>query len=154
MYWNYELMLSRTDSMSSYHWNSLRYTNGRFQRNYAHNQNMFWLRHISLSDLWSVFLRLEHFMRCISMNWRRKRARPALYHINGGTAIVRRGVLPAMQDTYIRYFIFTAILKFEWGLTSFNRPAMVTSARRATTLFRALSELSGVKARNEQIKQF
>lgn len=26
-----------------------------------------------------------------------------------------------MQDTYIEYFIFMAILKFEWDLTSFNR---------------------------------
>lgn len=44
---------------STYHLNSLRCTNREFHSNYAHNQNVFWHRYVSLWELWSVSFRLN-----------------------------------------------------------------------------------------------
>lgn len=44
-------------TFSTFHWNSLRYTNGKFYSGYAQNQN---IHHVSLSNLWSVSFRLHY----------------------------------------------------------------------------------------------
>lgn len=165
----------------------------------AINQNIFWHRHVSLWDLWSVFFRLDYFMRCFSIHLRRKHVWPVFHKTNGknhnvwfkGIKLkVNRSCVLNYESTDLQritaknnYFNnwlslwpiksflnifwfhtgkkFARFVDFEvWveydiipqatGLQCWWEP----SARRAATLCRALSELSGAKAWNEQIKQF
>lgn len=188
----------------------------------AINQNIFWHRHVSLWDLWSVFFRLDYFMRCFSIHLRRKHVWPVFHKTNGKNHNVWfKGIKLKVNRSYVfnyferhmgskssvhenegytrslidestdlqritaknNYFNnwlslwsiksflnifwfhtgkkFARFVDFEvWveydiipqatGLQCWWEP----SARRAATLCRALSELSGAKAWNEQIKQF
>lgn len=67
---------------STLHLNSLRYTNREFQSNYAHTQNVFWHRHVSLRVVISLLqIRLVHEVNC--HKFKIKNVFPVFHKTNG-----------------------------------------------------------------------